>query len=93
MTAEKALKILKEALYDETVSDEYLKAVRMAREALERSTWIFTSDRNPGSNGRYLVSTDGFDVEIAYYQNGAWHKASQIIAWMPLPNTYREGDI
>ena len=36
MTAEEAAKILKETLYDEKTSNEYLEAVRMAREALEQ---------------------------------------------------------
>ena len=35
MTREEAIKILKDALYDERVSGEYLEAVRMARKSLE----------------------------------------------------------
>lgn len=97
MTNEDTIEWIKTAMIDYARDDENSDAILTARdiaiEAVRRSTWISTSDRNPGSDGRYLVSTDGFDVEIAYYQNGAWHKASQIIAWMPLPNTYREGDI
>ena len=56
--------------------------------------WIPVSERLPGKDGCYLVSTTGTNndvIDIAYYIEGLWHKASRIKAWMPLPEPYREG--
>jgi len=51
--------------------------------------WIKCSDRLPNRDGIYLVVTDGRynDVyDIARYDSiEGWHKASEIICWMPIP--------
>ena len=55
--------------------------------------WIPVSERLPEKNGCYLVSTTGennYIIDIAYYIEGMWHKASRIKAWMPLPEPYRK---
>lgn len=56
--------------------------------------WIPCSERLPGKDGCYLVSTTGTNndiIDIAYYtEEMIWHKASRIKAWMPLPMPYRE---
>ena len=61
--------------------------------AMEQKTgWIPVSERLPGKDGCYLVSTTGTNndiIDIAYYTDGIWHKASRIKAWMPLPEVYR----
>ena len=55
--------------------------------------WIPVSERLPSEDGCYLVSTTGTNndiIDIAYYTEEIWHKASRIKAWMPLPKPYRE---
>lgn len=55
--------------------------------------WVPVSERLPEKNGCYLVSTTGennYIIDIAFYIEGMWHKASRIKAWMPLPEPYRE---
>ena len=51
--------------------------------------WIKCSDRLPNKDGIYLVVTDGRhnDVyDIARYDSiDGWHKASEIIYWVPIP--------
>ena len=57
--------------------------------------WIPVSERLPGKDGCYLVSTTGTNndiIDIAYYTEEIWHKASRIKAWMPLPEPYKGGD-
>ena len=54
--------------------------------------WIPVSERLPEEDGCYLVTTTGTNndiIDIAYYTDGIWHKASRIKAWMPLPEPYK----
>ena len=71
-----------------------IEALSAKVRATDRPTrWISVSERLPGKNGCYLVSTTGTNndiIDIAYYIEGMWHKASRIKAWMPLPEPYRE---
>ena len=58
-----------------------------------KTGWIPVSERLPSKDGCYLVSTTGTNndiIDIAYYTEEIWHKASRIKAWMPLPEPYRE---
>ena len=76
----------KVSLYDDVL------ALRMAEEALEKTRWIPVSERLPEEDGCYLVTTTGTNndiIDIAYYTDGIWHKASRIKVWMPLPQPYR----
>jgi hypothetical protein len=53
--------------------------------------WIPCSERLPSKDGCYLVTTTGTNnciIDIAYYTDEIWHKASRIKAWMPLPKPY-----
>lgn len=59
---------------------------------IEYSPWIPVSERLPETDRCYLVTTTGTNndiIDIAYYTEGIWHKASRIIAWMPLPQPYK----
>ena len=54
--------------------------------------WIPVSERLPEEEGVYLVTTTGMNndiIDIAYYTEGIWHKASRINAWLPLPKPYK----
>ena len=71
----------------------YRRILQSLPSADKLTGWISVSERSPEKNGCYLVSTTGennYIVDIAYYIEGMWHKASRIKAWMPLPEPYRE---
>lgn len=56
--------------------------------------WISVSERLPIPPTFCLVTTDGSHgdvIDIALYMSDGWHKASEVLAWMPLPPPY-EGD-
>lgn len=55
--------------------------------------WVPVSERLPIPPTFCLVTTDGSHgdvIDIALYMSDGWHKASEVIAWMPLPEPYRE---
>ena len=57
--------------------------------------WILCSERLPIPPTFCLVTTDGSHgdvIDIALYMSDGWHKASEVIAWMPLPTPYKGGD-
>lgn len=61
-----------------------------------KTEWIPCSERLPGKDGCYLVTTTGTNndiIDIAYYTDDIWHKASRIKAWMPLPEPYKESEV
>lgn len=63
-------------------------------EKIKESEWIPVSERLPEEDACYLVTTSETNndiIDIAYYTEGIWHKASRIKAWMPLPEPYKEG--
>lgn len=58
----------------------------------DRPKWIPVSERLPIPPTFCLVTTDGSHgdvIDIALYMSDGWHKASEVIAWMPLPEPYR----
>ena len=74
-----------------------IEALSAKARASDRPTgeWIPVSERLPSKDGCYLVSTTGTNndiIDIAYYTEDIWHKASRIKAWMPLPEPYKGGD-
>lgn len=57
--------------------------------------WIPVSERLPIPPTFCLVTTDGSHgdvIDIALYMSDGWHKASEVIAWMPLPSPYEGGE-
>ena len=57
--------------------------------------WIPVSERLPIPPTFCLVTTDGSHgdvIDIALYMSDGWHKASEVLAWMPLPEPYKGGD-
>ena len=61
--------------------------------------WIPVSERLPDVDGEYLITKKCFgwdckeyyESDIAWYgKKGGWHKADEVIAWMPLPEPYSE---
>ena len=57
--------------------------------------WIPVSESLPIPPTFCLVTTDGSHgdvIDIALYMSDGWHKASEVLAWMPLPEPYKGGD-
>ena len=56
--------------------------------------WIPVSERLPEENGEYLVTREAKGiykyVDIVKKTNASGNIASDIVAWMPLPEPYRE---
>ena len=82
--------------------DEYTDAVNMAIKALEQescedcvSRWIPVSERFPEEAGRYLTTCDfntsGRYVSIQVWDDGWGDCGDCVVAWMALPEPYREG--
>ena len=66
--------------------------VRELPSVTPKQMWIPVSERLPEEDGCYLVTTTGTNndiIDIAYYTEEIWHKASRIKAWMPLPEPYK----
>lgn len=67
-------------------------------EGKPKQQWIPVSERLPEECGDYLVTkkTIGWNCEeyqtndIAYYDSDGFHKADTVVAWMPLPEPYKE---
>ena len=92
----------------EVANHELSKAIERIKEIPSVSQWIPCSERLPERNGVYPVTVVNFGnewrlVDDAGYINGEWytysgevysdwHKGFRIIAWMPLPEPYREVD-
>ena len=82
------------------VIDQIQEAMDMGAEALRETKWIPCSERLPEDGQTIIFSgEDGF-VECGSYnakknwcENGDYFpNAFEFIAWMPLPEPYKEGD-
>lgn len=73
---------------------DYYDAFDTAIKSLKQTTWIPVSKQLPKTDGMYLVTTTGTHndvVDIAYYYKDiGFHKASKVLAWMQLPEAYKE---
>ena len=88
--------------------DDFVQAIDIAIKALEKQRWIPVTERLPDKRGDYLVTLCGNGepwVEIALWNEtfgGRWQMVlyndvdysdiSNVIAWMPLPKPYQEGE-
>lgn len=52
--------------------------------------WIPCEERLPSKDGRYLIVGRQGAVNILPYRDGRWYGRWGVIAWMPLPEPYRE---
>lgn len=95
MTREEAISILKSKM-DGSVdtSYEWAEAVRMAIKALEQLEphWISVTERLPEYGTQVLAIHKDGDYEINHVideEDGEWF-LNGVIAWIPLPEPYRE---
>lgn len=82
-------------------SEESHTAMMMAKEALKenKGEWIPVSKKLP-EDGEWALFTDGkvisverfkLDAENHFFPSGRWFELDKAIAWMPLPEPYKEG--
>lgn len=107
MTAEEAVKQIKENCYFASISEKTKQALDMAIKAIEQTRWIPVSERLPEFTADYKVTVginyDGGgmfpEIRIALYNKvyKCWVVyesdraiVGDVIAWMPLPEPYKE---
>lgn len=79
---------------------EWLDAIELAKIAiaLQSQKWIPCSERLPEDNTDVIVCFySGIVTEMRYWENGNFqgiyeYTTKSIVAWMPLPEPYREGE-
>lgn len=57
-----------------------------------RTMWIPCSERLPERSGYYLVTGRQGMVNKCLYRDGYWYGNCTVIAWMPLPEPYEDGE-
>lgn len=79
----------------------YAEALQMAIKALAEPHWILCSEELPEKNGVYLVCYEDVTVPLDWF-NGKWffyksnpavEETGTIIAWMQMPEPWKEGDV
>ena len=77
-------------------SEPTVEAIDMGIHALKESRWIPCSEKLPEDNTDVIVCfCSGTVTEMRYWGNGIFqgiyeHTAKTIVAWMPLPEPYKE---
>lgn len=78
---------------------EHIKAISQKEPCANRGGWVRVTERLPENSGNYLVTLiDGFgDIEIwvTPFDSFGWgstYVGDEVIAWMPLPEPYKEGN-
>ena len=77
-------------------TEETVEAIEMGIHALEETKWIPCSEKMPEDNTDVIVCFySGTVTEMRYWGNGIFqgiyeHTAKTIVAWMPLPEPYKE---
>lgn len=76
------------------IARAYQHGYEIGQEDMSKTGWIPVIESLPIPPTFCLVTTDGSHgdvIDIALYMSDGWHKASEVLAWMPLPPPY-EGD-
>ena len=102
MTREEAIKKVKGCLTDYFPADCYEEVEEIIKALEQEPRWIPCSKMFPpiknNSSARALVTTSWGLVKEAYYCVNHWeigdiaYKLSSVIAWMPLPASFRKGE-
>ena len=80
--------------FDGLIERIEINSVINAQPTVDVPQWIPCSERLPEAPTFCLVTTDGSYndvIDIAMYMSDGWHKASKVLAWMPLPEPW-EGE-
>lgn len=78
-----------------------VKVINHLEKMQSEPQWIPCSERLPEKFGNYLVSVkrhgwnceEHIENDIAYWDDlEGFHKVDEVLAWMPLPEPYKEGE-
>lgn len=79
------------------VIEECIKDMKELPSSQPEQRWILVTEKLPEECGEYLVTKKdvGWNCEEYYknditYWDTSFHKANEVVAWMPLPEPYRE---
>ena len=96
MTREEEINYL-QVCAEEAKSKDWGDGIRFALSFLskrEKGEWIPVSERLPEDRGNYIIDyTNEFGgfVGISYFDKYGFWSSSNVIAWQPLPEPYKEG--
>lgn len=100
MTIEGAIAQLQELIDNDGIpfwaKPSLQKVMETVEAEREEHLWIPVTERLPEEDGRYLCTYkndaygDGICIDFGLYEDGEWY-VSGAIAWMPLPEPYKEG--
>ena len=94
MTREEAIEIINGLYFNGTAycpKKEIKEFCEIIIKALEQEPrWIPVSERLPEENGYYLTTTMYHEVYCDYWEEERFNRTEAVIAWMPLPEPYRE---
>ena len=76
--------------YDNEVTAKQLIDEQPTIEPEQR--WIPVSERLPEERGLYLTTTKNKEVYCDYWNEDNFDRTEMVIAWMPLPEPYQEGE-
>lgn len=68
------------------------KSCETHEERTAEPCWIPVSERLPEKNGEYLITGRQGAVNKRRYHDGHWYGNWSVLAWMPLPEPYRESE-
>lgn len=60
---------------------------------MKNNEWIPVSERLPNKDGYFLITTSDNEIDIREYlysKGWGWDGFERVIAWMPLPPSYRK---
>lgn len=83
--------------------DEVMTMLYQMQDAEPEPQWIPCSERLPDKTDDYLCSYSGCAIvdiceydakrnEWGFFYDGGWKVVSNVIAWLPLPEPYKEKD-
>jgi len=86
-----AIDVMLAALDDDWESDYAKDRMCELPSAQPEQRWVPCSERLPEKIGFYLTTTKDKAVYCDYWNEDNFDRTEMVIAWMPLPEPYREG--
>lgn len=68
------------------------EALDMAIKALEQTRWILCLESLPETTGAFLVTCVNSNVKVGHFSTVYGWSDAKAIAWMPLPEGYKNDD-